>query len=360
MSPRPSKPEALPVLPDYIPAGMQARPQWVGWKYELIPSKTKPWTKVPYSPKHGRKANHSDPSTWGTFEEAHGQFLKGGFDGIGYVFSKDDPYCGIDLDECRTPEDGTIEPEKRRYVDQMASYTEVSPSGTGLHIIIEGQLPGGGRKDSKHRIEVYDQQRFFCFTGHTFDGAPADPQTRQAELECFYDEIFGPKKTQPKCSSEPDTSFLTVDEQKIIDEAIANTKNGEKIRLLFDGQFKEAGYPSQSEADLALCNYLATWFNRDRVAVDKAFRASKLYRPKWDEKHSSNGTPTANLQFRRPLKRYQRAAVPLQANPPISRASPWTSLGNQPSPAGLRGPRALAPKPSRPSPGTRRIGLGLM
>ena len=78
----------------------------------------------------------------------------------------------------------------------MASYTEVSPSGTGLHIIIEGRLPGGGRKDSKQDIEVYDRDRYFCVTGHKFDGMPADPQPRQDELEKFYAEIFGPRKTQ--------------------------------------------------------------------------------------------------------------------------------------------------------------------
>jgi hypothetical protein len=289
MNPRPPKPTALQVLAEHIPAGMRARRQWVVWKYELKPAETKPWTKVPYNPNQGYKANHSEPSTWGAFETALIRYQRGGYDGIGYVFSKDDPCCGIDLDECRTPEDGTIVPEKRRYVDQITSYTEVSPSGTGLHIIIEGQLPGGGRKNAKLRIEVYDRERFFCFTGHILNGMPAEPQPRQAELDGFYDEIFGPEKTQAECAFEPDPSPLTAAEQEILNKAFGNRKTGEKTMLLYLGQFKEAGYASQSEADLALCNYLAFWFNRDPVAIDKVFRTSKLYRSKWDEKHYGNG-----------------------------------------------------------------------
>jgi hypothetical protein len=288
MSPNPPKPTALPVQPDSIPVGMRVRRQWVVWKYEFQPKKTKPWTKVPYNPKNECKASHSDPSTWGAFEEALVLYQPGGYSGIGFVFSKDDPYCGIDLDECRTPVDGAIVPEKRCYVDQLASYTEVSPSGTGLHIIVEGQLPDGGRKNSKQGIEIYDRERFFCFTGQTIVDTPANPQPRQTELERFYAEIFGSKKTQKEFSFEPDTSPLTVDEQRILDMAFANKKCGEKVSRLFSGQYEDAGFQSQSEADLSLCNHLAFWFNRDPVAIDKVFRTSKLYRPKWDEKHYGN------------------------------------------------------------------------
>jgi hypothetical protein len=289
MSPNPPKPSALPVQPDSIPAGLQTRLQWVVWKYEFQPTKNKPCTKVPYNPKSGYKASTSDPSTWGTFEEALALYQDGRYDGIGYVFSNDDPYCGIDLDDCRTPEDGSIVAEKLHYVDQMASYTEVSTSSTGLHIIIEGRLPGGGRKDPKQCIEVYDRDRYFCVTGHKFDGMPAEPQPRQAELDSFHAEVFGSKQTHAKCDFEPDISPLTAGDQQILEKAFSNPKTGEKVNLLFNGQFEEAGYPSQSEADLALCNYLAFWFKRNPVAIDKVFRTSKLYRAKWDEKHYGNG-----------------------------------------------------------------------
>jgi hypothetical protein len=290
MSPQPPRPKSLTVLPDTIPAGIRARLQWVVWKYQFNPEKTtKPWTKVPYNPTLGSKASHSDPTTWGTFQDALGRLQKGGFDGIGYVFYQEDPYCGIDLDECRNPVDGAIDLVMGGYVDQMSSYTEVSPSGTGLHIIIEAKLPKGGRKNKKRGIEIYDQQRFFCFTGQIVEGSPAEPKPRQPELDCFYAEIFGPQNTQSGAIFEPDHSPLTDAEQHILDKARANSKNGEKINLLLDGRFEDAGYNSHSEADLALCNHLAFWFNRDRVTMDKVFRASKLYRKKWDQKHYSNG-----------------------------------------------------------------------
>ena len=302
MNPRPPKPAALPVHADSMPASLKSRPQWVVWKYEYKPKKTKPWTKVPYTTKQGCKASTSNPSTWGTFEETLALYQLGGYDGIGYVFSEDDPYCGIDLDDCRGPEDGSVKPEKRSYVDHMASYTEVSPSGTGLHIIIEGRLPGSGRKDSKQGIEVYDRERYFCVTGHKLDGMPADPQPRQAELESLYAEIFGPEKAPVQCAFEPDSSPLTAAEQKILDKALANTKKGEKIRHLFLGQFEEAGYLSRSEADLALCNHLAFWFNRNPVTIDKVFRTSKLYRPKWDERHYGNGETYGQHNIKKALE----------------------------------------------------------
>ena len=285
----PPKPTALQVRADSIPPGMRDRPQWVVWKYELDANKSKPWTKVPYSPRNSCKASHSNPSTWGTFDEALALYQGGGNDGIGYVFSGNDPYCGIDLDNCRNPVDGAIVAEKRRYADRMASYTEVSPSGTGLHIIIEGRLPGGGRKDSKQDIEVYDRHRYFCFTGHGLEGMPADPQTRQAELELFYTEIFGPEKTPAERASQPDNSLLPAAEKEILEKAFDNPKNGAKIMDLYLGKWEEAGYRSQSEADQGFSNHLAFWFNRDPVAIDKVFRTSLLYRPKWDEKHYGNG-----------------------------------------------------------------------
>jgi len=252
----PIMPLALQVNFDAIPAEMQTRRQWVVWKFLYQSNKTKPWTKVPYDPRHGTKASHSDSNTWGSFDEAVQLYSTGTYEGIGYVFSQDDPYCGIDLDDCRKPADGEIAPEKRRYVDQVASYTEISPSGRGLHIILKAKLPSGGRKRAQLSIEIYDRQRYFCVTGHRLDGMPADPQLRQSELENFYAEIFGPEKAPAEFIFEPNNSPLTVAEKEILKKAFANPETGEKIMDLYVGKWKEAGYPSQSEADLALCNYL--------------------------------------------------------------------------------------------------------
>lgn len=146
-----------------IPKELIEHDQWVAWKYEERNGKV---TKPPYDPKTGKRASHNDPSTWGTFKDAV-KALDKGFDGIGFVFTENDPFCGIDLDDCRDSTSGKIATWALKIIKKFDSYTEVSPSKTGLKIFIKGRLPGGGIK-TKH-IEVYDKLRFFTVTGDRYD-----------------------------------------------------------------------------------------------------------------------------------------------------------------------------------------------
>jgi primase-polymerase (primpol)-like protein len=148
-----------------IPKEIIEYPQWIVWKGE--PKKNGKMDRVPYSPITDKKASVKDPSTWSSFEDALSRYEAGGFSGIGFVFTQNDPYCGIDVDSCRNPETGIIEPWAQREIENFQSYTEISPSGTGVHIITKGELPEGGRK--KGNIEIYDKGRFFTFTGNHLD-----------------------------------------------------------------------------------------------------------------------------------------------------------------------------------------------
>jgi putative DNA primase/helicase len=146
---------------DNTPEDLKARPQWVVWKFEDH-GEPKP-AKVLYNPHTGQRAKSNDPQTWATFAEALAAYQHGGFDGIGFVFTANDPYVGIDLDSCRDPASGRLEPWAGEIVERLDGYTEASPSGTGVHIIVEGKLPAGGRK--KGQVEMYDSGRFFTVTG---------------------------------------------------------------------------------------------------------------------------------------------------------------------------------------------------
>ena len=139
-----------------IPEELRVRPQWVAWK--AVGDKP---DKVPYSARTGRRASSTDLRTWSTFQEALEAYENGEYAGLGFVFSSADPYTGIDLDNC-VGGDGEIAPwalEIARYFD---SYTELSATGTGLHIIVRGHVPNR-RKDD---IEIYSSKRFFTVTGH--------------------------------------------------------------------------------------------------------------------------------------------------------------------------------------------------
>ena len=146
-----------------IPKELRTRRQWVTWRLEKRRGKL---TKVPYDPKTDRGASTADPATWASFEEAQKAFRGGGYDGLGFVFTESDPFTGIDLDGCIS-DDGSVKEWALEIVRRLDSFTELSPSGRGLHIFVRAVLPAGGRR--KGQIEMYDCGRYFTVTGRKFE-----------------------------------------------------------------------------------------------------------------------------------------------------------------------------------------------
>jgi putative DNA primase/helicase len=168
--------EATAVYPpvvENIPGQLTERPQWVCWRLEMRGDKP---TKVPYTPGTERRASSTDLMTWRTFEDALAAYEAGEppYDGIGFMFCSADPFVGIDLDDCRNPETGEIAAWAQKIISRVQEgYIEISPSGTGVHIIVEGSVRDGGRSRRKVRvgdevvgeIEMYSRERFFTITG---------------------------------------------------------------------------------------------------------------------------------------------------------------------------------------------------
>jgi putative DNA primase/helicase len=150
----------LSVRAENIPEQLKTRPQWVVWK--AVGGKP---DKVPYSARTGRKASSTDLLTWGTFEEALQAYENREYAGLGFVFSSGDPYTGIDLDNCVSA-DGEIAPWAMEIVRHFDSYTELSATGTGIHIIVQGLYSMNRRKGA---VEVYSTKRFFTVTGHELE-----------------------------------------------------------------------------------------------------------------------------------------------------------------------------------------------
>jgi len=146
----------LSVKVESIPEELRVRPQWVVWKA----GGEKP-DKVPYSARTARKASSTDLMTWSTFQEALEAYENGKYAGLGFVFSSGDPYTGIDLDDC-VDEGDEIAPWALEIARHFDSYTELSATGTGLHIIVRGEVPNHRRGN----VEVYSSKRFFTVTGH--------------------------------------------------------------------------------------------------------------------------------------------------------------------------------------------------
>jgi putative DNA primase/helicase len=154
-----TSPHILSVRAENIPEQLKTRPQWVVW--HAVGDKP---DKVPYSARSSRRASSTDLLTWSTFQEALEAYENGDFAGLGFVFSSADPYAGIDLDNC-VGGDGEIAGWALEIVRYFDSYTELSATGSGLHIIVRGDVPNRRKGD----VEVYSSKRFFTVTGHVVE-----------------------------------------------------------------------------------------------------------------------------------------------------------------------------------------------
>ncbi len=235
-------------------------------------------TKVPYSV-HGGRASSTNPKTWASFEAAIAYAEEHGMSGVGFVFTEDDPYAGIDLDKCRDSETGEIDQWARKIVDALDSYTEVSPSGTGLHIFVKATLPG--RNNRKGPVEMYESRRYFTLTGKHLGGTPTEIHERQDVLDRLYRHVFKDEMPADKTNGyRGRTASLDVDDEDLLALAM-QAKNGEKFSRLWRGDTND--YASdESRADLALCSLLAFWTDGDTKRMDHLFRQSGLMREKWN------------------------------------------------------------------------------
>lgn len=258
-----------------IPKELKNLPQWVGWRREERNGKL---TKVPYNASTGNFASITNPGDWATFEQAISAFQGGGYDGVGFVLTKDDPFTGIDLDHCLDPATGVIEPWALSIIEQLNSYTERSPSGTGIRIFVLGKLPPGRRR--KGPIEFYDAERYLTVTGHHLPGTPTAIEDCHDQLQLVHAAHFPKSKPEPHRNGDRPPHPITEDDQVRLARMFAS-EPGTKIKALWNGKWQDY-FPSQSEADSSLCFYLAFWFGRDPERLDRVFRQSGLMRDKWD------------------------------------------------------------------------------
>lgn len=290
------KPTALAFTPETVPDDLKSRPWWVAWRYQWDAEK---WGKVPVCCMTGKEAKVNDPSTWTSFDDAVA-FARGHqLAGIGIVLN--DGLFGIDLDKCRDPGTGTLQKSALDVVKKINSYSEVSPSGTGVKIFTWATPPGSRCRTGS--VEMYHVGRFFAVTGAQLGGTPTAVEARQDEVNELSDSLFG----------EPPTTTEAHPHQELTDKDIvarATRERDTKLGRLWAGLWEQYGYSSRSEADMALCRLLARMAGRSKDRVDRLFRISGLMRDKWDKVHYGDGKTygqeTIEEVLRTPDRYYQK------------------------------------------------------
>jgi len=258
------------IKPNYneTPEELRSLRNWVVWRFEKRIDKSGKVknTKVLYNARTEKKALCNQPSTWSSFGDAAAA-LEHGYDGIGFCLTP--PYIGVDLDGCRD-ETGAIDIWAEEIIRELDSYTELSPSGQGVHVFVKGELPHGTRQKDlggeHHGVGLYDavRGRYLTITGLPIKGNRTIAE-RTGELRLIHARLFPRKqKIQSGEQSGSDDDLI---------ERARNANDGGKFARLWDGQWK-GNYASQSEADLALCMKLAFWTDRDTGRIDALFRRS--------------------------------------------------------------------------------------
>ena len=188
---------------DKLPQAMINLPQWVMWKY--IDKGDGKATKVPFQT-NGKPASSTNPATWNEFEQVKNCYeMSNQYTGIGFVFIEGGDMVGVDIDGCRNPETGEVAEWAKKIILSLDTYSEMSPSASGVKLFITGKSPlANGKKkalpdmqrygDKEPAIEVYDRGRYFAVTGLRMRG-PHEPQARQSQLQALCDEYFKQEAT---------------------------------------------------------------------------------------------------------------------------------------------------------------------
>jgi len=301
------------LIAENTPACLRERRQWVAWKYIERDGKQ---TKAPVNPHSGGLADSTDSSTWGTFQQATDACRQdGGLAGVGFVFTADDPYCGVDLDDCLDAQTGEAKGWAADVIDQLDSYTETSPSGSGVKIFLEASKPRRRCRKAYYdgEVEIYDRDRFFTLTGQRSEQSPAEIHARQEQLTGLYRAVFGedgdgdgaPSPSMPPGPKPSDNGHVDLDDDKIIELASNQRRSGAKFTALWSGDWN-SHFNSASEADSSVVFTLA-FYTKDAAQIDRLFRSSGLMRPKWDEVHGEQtyGQMTVAKALGKVTKQYQ-------------------------------------------------------
>ena len=294
----------------YIPEALKSVNAWCAWKLEVIADRH---TKVPYT-RNGRRASSSNRNTWSSLDAITELLTKYPNQYNGYGFMISDGIVFVDVDHC-VSYDGTIDERGKDVLSAFPeSYAEISQSGQGLHILTRGTIPRCFN-NRRSGIEMYSSRRFCAYTGNVVQAL--DPTEEQDGLDFVFNKYRTNSDNVISTYSQAlPTGISTCSDRWIINHAMnIDGQRGRNFRTLFSGD--ASAYESASEADSALCTLLAFWCDRDQGQMDRIFRQSGLYRPKWEREdyrlrtlsHACNHIPESLSEFQKRMNREKARAI---------------------------------------------------
>ncbi|MCI1922604.1 MAG: phage/plasmid primase, P4 family [Lentilactobacillus buchneri] len=264
-----------------IPAELKQLKRWGVYKKIWKPERKK-FTKIPINPMTGNGGKTNDESTWTDFKTALAAVSRLNLDGLAFYFKP--PYIGIDVDNVADDIEefthGDTDNIVSDFMKHTNSYSEISLSGKGLHIIVKGTINGEKRRHKN--CEMYEDGRFFAMTGNFF-GNPDNNLIREVNVDYLYKKYIEPESKVVDLFHPSTVKANDLATNDII-KAAATSRSGERFQRLYRGEW-EGLYSSQSEADMSFANDLAFWTAKDFGKMDEIFRSSGLMRDKYDEKH---------------------------------------------------------------------------
>ena len=249
-----------------IPIELKKLDRWVLYRLYLD-EKTGKYTKKPFNARTGGMAQSNNPRTWCDYDTA--RRVVGKYDGLGFMLG--DGIFGVDIDGVDLKDSIVNE-----VITTLGSYAEVSPSGKGIHVICKGTKPQGACR--KGNFECYEKGRFFTVTGKVIEPYTTLRDCTES-IKPLFDKYL---KKEQRAKKKATASYNFNRSDADIIETIRRSKQWDLFNELYSGNWS-GKYPSQSEADLALCNMLAFYAQGDFDTVDRLFRSSGLMREKWDK-----------------------------------------------------------------------------
>lgn len=254
--------------------------RWVN--YSIVNREGKK-TKIPFSPITRKLASSTNNEDWGTYAQA----LKVNKDNVGIVFDEQKLLLGIDIDHCLN-DTGKIEHENKHQIEQIIlesdSYTEISPSGKGLHIYLELEQQLTLAANRHACFEAYTNGRYFTTTFNSY-GETKEIRKIQTDEALALLSILGYPwgktdtqsevvKTVQNEDKEKQLPNNTADNTQLLEKAFFS-KGGAKLKALYNGDIS-AHDNDASKADMAFLSHLAFWTQKNAQAIESIWLNSPL------------------------------------------------------------------------------------